>query len=206
MKQSEAEIADKNTFHIRRWCCFTANPFWLIPTVLIHTIYKHCKSIASLRNATSSKNGIQGFLLASAFCIWTLNKMNLLKVRSYCSVSISWKQTEMKVALCCLTYLWIMVLFGKLCAIIPWPGHLWAKHILLSGPTFLKTQDKKVPFSQERNSRGHYGIVCVFTAADPSLWSLQFLRLHEVFEVWLGTITAFGKAHIDEMFEARKTK
>lgn len=152
MKQSEAEIVDKNTFHIKGWCCFTADPFWPILAVLIHTIYNHCKSIA--RNASSSKNAIQGFLLATAFCISTLNEVNQLKVRSYCSVWMSWKQTEMKVAPC-LIYLGIMVFFGKLCAIVPWPGHLWAKHILLSGPPFLKTQDKKVPFSQERNSYGH---------------------------------------------------
>lgn len=45
--------------------------------------------------------------------------------------------------------------------------------------------------------------VCVFTSVDPSLW---FVRQHEIFEMWLGTITAFGKAHSDEKFEAKKKK
>lgn len=76
-------------------------------------------------------------------------------------------------------------------------GQVICGYMSLTGKRKKHSHKKNIPIVTEE-------FVCGFTSADPSLWSSLLVRQYEIFEVWLGTITAFGKAHIDEKFEAKK--
>ena len=82
----------------------------------------------------------------------------------------------------------------------PYPG-------LINHPrcqTCFKSTIPKKSHSHKKNSLMLIKEMFGFTAADPNVWSLLFVRQHEIFEVWLGTITAFGNAHIDGKFESKR--